>query len=226
MCANGQFQTLNQLPDVFRTSVAVSNPFITLYQSDVMWAVFLVKEAFFISVPALYLAIIVILAALSLALSPLLFGYYYCCIKDKDYRTVRGFFKIIDLILDIVAEQAMVHGTLLLNLSTSYRCLLLAQQLYNRDLNASIKDFGKVMTVASNITFDLCLLITLEVSFILLAGSLSLSLSFSLSLSLSLSLSFSLSLALSLSRALSLPLSRSGSLTLASSISLLLPLPL
>ena len=108
-------------------------------------------------------------------------------IKDKDYKTIRGFFTVIDLILDAIAEQTLVHGTLLLNLSTSYRCLLLAQQLYTGELNASIKDFGKVMTVASNITFDLVLLITLEVSGFSRAGSLGLPRSLVLSMELTLS---------------------------------------
>lgn len=138
----------------------VYNEYIKLSTTDVLWIVFVVKEVFILSVPILYALIYTAVGLILLALSPLLGGYYFAMCKGKP-KGEKAFAAILAGIQGAVAAQALLLGSLFLNLSTSFRMALMTDQLVRRKANASVKDFGLVMTTVSNIVFDLVLVMML-----------------------------------------------------------------
>mmetsp|Transcript_66619 Transcript_66619/g.108099 ORF Transcript_66619/g.108099 Transcript_66619/m.108099 type:complete len:499 (+) Transcript_66619:91-1587(+) len=134
----------------------IYNQFVKMSSTDVLWLVFLTKEVFLLSVPLLYIVLYSTVAVLGVALSPFLAGYYFGMVKGKP-KAEKAFSALIGAIKAAIGAQALLLGSLFLNLSTAFRMALLADQLFRRKANASIKDFGLVMTTVSNIVFDLVL---------------------------------------------------------------------
>lgn len=134
----------------------IYNSYVKMSSTDVLWTVFVVKEVFLLSVPMLYVLVYVLLAVLGLVLSPLWAGYYFGMVKGKP-KSEKAFNAIVGTLKGVVNAQLLLFGSLLLNLSTAFRMALLADQLMRRKANASIKDFGLVMTTVANIVFDMVL---------------------------------------------------------------------
>ena len=134
----------------------IYNQYVKMSSTDVLWAVFVIKEVFLLSVPLLYVLIYVLLAVLGLLLSPILAGYYFGMVKGKP-KAEKSFAALVATLKGVINAQLLLFGSLLLNLSTAFRMTLLADQLMRRKANASIKDFGLVMTTVANIVFDMVL---------------------------------------------------------------------
>ena len=103
--------------------------------TDVLWLVFITKEAFLISVPVLYCIIYLLVGLICLILSPLIAGYYYGMVKGKKLKE-KAFKNLLATLQGVVAAQALVIGSLFLNLSTSFRMALLADQLVRRKVKS------------------------------------------------------------------------------------------
>ena len=136
----------------------IYNRFLKLSSRDTLWAFFLFKEFFFFSLPLFYLVAYTILAVLGLVVSPLLIGFYFVKVRGKGAMAEKNFRTVLKVIKNKIDKQLLLFGSLVLNLSSCFRMALLADQLLRRRCNASVKDFGLVLTTVANIVFDLVLI--------------------------------------------------------------------
>jgi len=158
------YTIFNQVRGIMNSpdSPLLYNQYIKMSTADVLWMVFIVKEVFLLSVPLLYFVIYAVAGVVFVALSPLVGGYYYGMVKGKSKKAEKDFHALVGTLKGVIGAQALLLGSLFLNLSTSFRMALLADQLVRRKANASIKDFGLVMTTVSNIVFDLVLVMMMS----------------------------------------------------------------
>jgi len=122
-----QIRGVMKAPD----SPLIYNDFVKMSSTDVLWLVFVTKEAFIITVPLIYMLVYGLVAVLCLILSPILAGYYYGMVKGKK-QAEKGFTALVNTLKGVVAAQVLIIGSLFLNLSTSFRMVVMADQLIRR----------------------------------------------------------------------------------------------
>lgn len=139
----------------------IYNRFLELSKLDALWAAFVMKECFLISVPVYYILAACLLAVVAILVGPILIAYHTFAIKGKP-SAEKAFRKAVyGDILPAVKSQVILFASLMLNLSTSWRVICIAEQIYNKKVNASVKDFEFTLTTVANLMFTLVLLMML-----------------------------------------------------------------
>jgi hypothetical protein len=110
----------------------VHNKFVKMSSVDLLWTVFIVKEIFVISLPLFFTLIYSVLGFLAIALSP--FGFALYKLKGKDQAQKKELRALFNGIKAGIWTQVKLFETLVLNLSTSFRMIVLADQLVRKRL--------------------------------------------------------------------------------------------
>lgn len=140
----------------------IYNGWVEMSKLDTLWAVFLVKELFFCSVPMFYVIGYTLVVAIILVLSPLIAGYYFTQVKGNP-RSERAFTILTQFTLvPAIKAQLDLIASLALNLSTTWRIICIAKQLAEKKLNRSAKDFSFTLTTISNLMYDLTLVMLIS----------------------------------------------------------------
>ena len=131
------FTIFNQIKGIIAApeNPCVYNSFVKMSSNDVLWTCLFFKECFFVTVPLFYLVLYSVFGVIMLVLSPVKVIYYNSMVKGKGPGAELAYASLNKAISDAVAQQANLNGSLLLNLSTTFRCCVILQQLLSRKVS-------------------------------------------------------------------------------------------
>ena len=131
------FTIFNQIKGIIAApeNPCVYNSFVKMSSNDVLWTCLFFKECFFVTVPLFYLVLYSVFGVIMLVLSPVKVIYYNSMVKGKGPGAELAYASLNKAISDAVAQQANLNGSLLLNLSTTFRCCVVLQQLLSRKVS-------------------------------------------------------------------------------------------
>jgi hypothetical protein len=131
------FTIFNQIKGIIAApeNPCVYNSFVKMSSNDVLWTCLFFKECFFVTVPLFYLVLYSVFGVIMLVLSPVKAIYYNTMVKGKGPGAELAYASLNKAISDAVAQQANLNGSLLLNLSTTFRCCVILQQLLSRKVS-------------------------------------------------------------------------------------------
>jgi len=131
------FTIFNQIKGIIAApeNPCVYNSFVKMSSTDVLWTCLFFKECFFVTVPLFYLVLYSVFGVIMLVLSPVKAIYYSTMVKGKGPGAELAYASLNKAISDAVAQQANLNGSLLLNLSTTFRCCVILQQLLSRKVS-------------------------------------------------------------------------------------------
>mmetsp|Transcript_41425 Transcript_41425/g.130436 ORF Transcript_41425/g.130436 Transcript_41425/m.130436 type:complete len:359 (-) Transcript_41425:41-1117(-) len=134
----------------------IKNRWIDINLLDLLWLYFCWKECFLLSVPVSLVIIGVLLAFVTAALSPAVI------IAKHMYKNVNWNTILLSHVIPAIQDILYLTAFSVLNLSTSWRMIVIAVQIFQKSVNPSLKDFSVVLTTISNLIFDMVIVMLLE----------------------------------------------------------------
>eukprot|EP00282_Hemiselmis_andersenii_P008241 CAMPEP_0114178448 /NCGR_PEP_ID=MMETSP0043_2-20121206/38554_1 /TAXON_ID=464988 /ORGANISM="Hemiselmis andersenii, Strain CCMP644" /LENGTH=417 /DNA_ID=CAMNT_0001276871 /DNA_START=144 /DNA_END=1395 /DNA_ORIENTATION=- len=154
------FTLLNQLLGVMyaKDGRLLRNRWLDMSQTDTLWTIFVLKEAFFLTLPLLYL-LFATLALAAVVGGPVLVAFHFTVLAKDDKKKKVFYLGLKRNVGPAVLDQLYVLSTLPLSVSTTWRLSCIIKQLMDRKANKSVKDFADALTNVSNMMYTLALLL-------------------------------------------------------------------